>query len=346
MSPVDAALENLGFKKHHFVQGRPHIRDLFKGQVCGIYVLHHENGQHYVGQSIDVVKRYAQHKKSDNLFDISQISFKVVGEVDLDSEEKRVIKALENSGLLLRNTQYATFSFGKTSLDDLMPQSVQERFYTDMNFSDLDGERQDEPNIREKYHNHYLKFRSLPDSDQIVDALAFYVTQTIPAPKRTEMIYWNVSCMTGGDKYPLIRINVGMQMTVEMQFHSKYPRFYVYITRELLSKILPFPIDGVGEEMRIFTIPDWKLDDEDSDIQIGLETSFLKEGGDDQLIMALTNPYDLRRATFYLKRIMRIFNLGLMQKSRCMWSKSHCFDLADHLFIEPLIISEDEATED
>jgi hypothetical protein len=344
MSPINAVLENLGFKKHHFVQGRSHIRDLFKGQVCGIYVLHFENSEHYVGQSTDIVKRYAQHVK--NRPDIQQISFKVVGKADLDSEEKRVTKALENSGLLLRNIQNITYSFGKTSLDELMPPAVQERFYTDMNFLDLDGERQDEPNIRRHYHNHYLKFMSLLGSDQIVNALAIYVTQTIPTPKRTEMIYWNVSCMTGRDKYPLIRINVGMQMTVEVLFQKEYPLFYVYITRELLSEILPFPIDGVSEKMRLFTIPDTKLDDEDTDLEIGLQTSFLKAGGDDQLIMALATPYDLMRATFYFQPIMRIFNLGLMQKSHCMWSKSHCFDLADHLFIEPLIISEDETDED
>jgi hypothetical protein len=43
---------------------------------------------------------------------------------------------------------------------------------------------------------------------------------------------------------------------------------------------------------------------------------------------------------------MRIFNLGLMQKNKCKWGRSHCLDLADRLFIEPLIISEGESAED
>lgn len=339
MSPIEATLAALGFKKHHFVQGRSHVRDLFKTQVCGIYVLHFENGEYYVGQSVNVVSRFAAHAK--NHPDIQQLSFKVVARDDLDSEEKRVTKALENNGRLLRNIHNTTYSFGKSSLDDLMPPFVQEQFYTDMNFFDMDGQRQDEPNIRRHYHKHYLKFISLPESDNIAHALAFYVTQTIPAPKRTEMIFWNVSCMTGGDKYPLVRINIGMQMTVEMLYQNNQPVFYVYLTRELLSEMLPFPVDNIGEKVRIFTIPNMKVNENDVDLQISLQKSFLKAGGEDQLILGTVNPYNLIRTTILLQPIMRIFNLGLMQKNKCKWGQNHCLDLADHLFIEPIRLYED-----
>ena len=68
-------LEERGFPAPYTIRGRASIADLFpQGQRCGIYVLHFSDGEYYVGQSADIIRRYTQHSKIHA--DIEKISFK------------------------------------------------------------------------------------------------------------------------------------------------------------------------------------------------------------------------------------------------------------------------------
>ena len=62
---MESEFYHLGFEKHLFVKERQSIADCFtKKNRCGIYILHFENGEYYVGLAIDILKRFAQHRKN------------------------------------------------------------------------------------------------------------------------------------------------------------------------------------------------------------------------------------------------------------------------------------------
>ena len=100
-------LEKLGFPASRYVRGRASVADMFRqGKRCGIYLLHCSNAEYYAGQATDVTRRYVQHRKTHA--DIERISFKRVRRDRLDIEERRVIWALEEAGIYLRNIAMST----------------------------------------------------------------------------------------------------------------------------------------------------------------------------------------------------------------------------------------------
>ncbi len=95
MESIEELLLKNGFPKPHHIEQRASIASLFtKEKRCGIYVLHFANGEYYVGQSIDVVRRHSDHRRKHT--DIRQISFKPVPPSGLDAEEKRLVALLEH----------------------------------------------------------------------------------------------------------------------------------------------------------------------------------------------------------------------------------------------------------
>jgi hypothetical protein len=94
---ADRILREAGFRPAVDIEGRASIADLFKNRQkrCGIYVLDFGNGDFYVGQATDVVRRHAQH--CHNHQDISAIRFRPTAPDRLDSVEADVIAALEDN---------------------------------------------------------------------------------------------------------------------------------------------------------------------------------------------------------------------------------------------------------
>ncbi len=219
-------------------------------------------------------------------------------------------------------------------LDDIIPKNIQYRWLEDMEFDDLEGNRQDNIAQRRRYHMQYVKLLMHPDIDAIIAALGVYVTSTIPSPRRTEMSFWSAVCLTGGDMQPVIHLNVGGQITVEVKFYGDRTLFWVFLTRELLNQILPFSVDDVDDKMSLHVLSDWKIEEGDQELEIGIQTCSLKAGGEDQLGVVVVNPYDMMRLTLFLQPVMRFFNYNLMQQSYCTTAESHCLDLADRLFLD------------
>lgn len=125
-STVEIILKAQGYIGPYQVAGRSSIANLFGPKKrCGIYVLHFANDEHYVGQSVDVVRRYSDHRK--NHTDIERISFKVIPEIDLDQEEKNLIAALEHQ-FPLRNISLTTFYYGDSDFDQIMSTDEQNKW--------------------------------------------------------------------------------------------------------------------------------------------------------------------------------------------------------------------------
>src|SRR5688572_26199658 len=110
MNTANDLLTELGFAKPLFAQGRYSVADLFRKKRCGIYVLHFANDMFYVGQAVDVVRRYSQHRHNHS--DIHRISFKRVSKKNLDFEERSIVHRMETNGFRLRNIQLVSFSYG------------------------------------------------------------------------------------------------------------------------------------------------------------------------------------------------------------------------------------------
>ena len=79
---VKKAIEKFKFPEFIWVDCRSTVADLFKPEKrCGIYILGFRNNQFYVGQAVDVVRRFVQHTKVHD--DIQEISFKTFPKTEL-----------------------------------------------------------------------------------------------------------------------------------------------------------------------------------------------------------------------------------------------------------------------
>jgi hypothetical protein len=324
-SAIALTLADLGFTKSHSVQGRGSIADLFRKNRCGIYVLHFADGAFYVGQAVDVVRRYAQHRHTHK--DIQSISFKRVSKRNLNTEERAVVRHLENVGFQLRNIQIVSFSYGETDFDLVMSRAEQQRWLEDLSFRDLGDERTVDERLRSLYTRKYQKFQQMPHAPEVTSVLREYVQTTIPAIKPSEISFWMVSCLPYSSIYS--RINIGWQTTFDILALEGKLLYRWYLTRDLVEQVFGWDLSDISYDLG-FTISGF---DEFPELVIEIQKANLTKGGDDQVFVivegkshALTLIHDE-----YMLTAVRVFNLGLMQKSPCPWGRFHCLDLADQL---------------
>src|SRR3954469_22456104 len=86
-------------------------------QRCGIYVLEYDDGTRYIGQAIDVVRRYAQHRHARG--PIQAVEFAQVPAADLDRMERLMIGYEEKRGPI-RNMTHASAFTGASKLDPIV----------------------------------------------------------------------------------------------------------------------------------------------------------------------------------------------------------------------------------
>jgi hypothetical protein len=327
---IDEQLKVLGFSRPKTVTGRTSVASLFRSKRCGIYVLHFANGEFYVGQSIKVVSRFAQHRHTHT--DIEKISFKSVARKNLNSEEQTVIRQLENSGFRLRNINLVTFSYGITDFDRIMPREEQERWLDDLDFLDLQGERYVDDRLRGLYRKKYERLLTLPHAEDVIRVVREYVRQCVPAVKRGEVTFWACSCLPPVSKRQLyIRINVGGQTTFDAFLFEGKPFFQWYLTRSLTEEVFDFPLDALTDESDPIELefPDIP------DLAVSITTSKMVKGGKDQVFIFTSGAENVLKllSDEYMLLGIRLFNIGLAQKGPCLWGKNHCLDLADR-FVE------------
>ena len=134
------------------MEGRSSIADLCRPkQRCGIYLLRFSDGAVYCGQAIDVSRRFVQHRHTSDRSDSTMLAFKVTARSQLDTEEQRVIAALDCARVPHRNITYASVVTGDRDFDLIMSRELQERWLSDLHFVDQEGERVVDPALRERY---------------------------------------------------------------------------------------------------------------------------------------------------------------------------------------------------
>lgn len=325
---IDEILTATGFPNSPQVQGRSSVADLFRRRRCGIYVLHFSNGDYYVGQTVNVVRRFAQHRHNHD--DIQKISFKQVHKKQLDDEERSTVYVLENGGFRLRNIQIVSFSYGETDFDLIMSGDEQDKWLNDLDYQDLAGDRVVDDVLRSNYTRRFKQFCQLPFSDEITHVLREYVRNSVPAVRRGEVAFWAISCLPPSPSNALYaRVNVGWQTAFDAYVVDGKPTFYWYLTRSLAEKVLGVSLNDLEDD---FVYP-FTLFEPYADMEVFLTNSPLVKGGEDQvwvIVEGSTNVLRLMRDD-YLLAAVRLFNFGLVQKGPCPWGKNHCLDLADKL---------------
>jgi hypothetical protein len=163
MSTIIKFLSEHGFTDLRIVTGRSSIADLLRSKRrCGLYVLLFADGRAYIGQSVDVVRRFAQHLKVHQ--DVEAISFKQVPRNQLDSAEQEAIRAAEQNGHKLRNVTFSAVAPVESDFDLIMSSEDQARWLSDLNWVDADGTRVLNPVLREKHSAKYRRLRVVPQS--------------------------------------------------------------------------------------------------------------------------------------------------------------------------------------
>ena len=305
-------LEEMGFAAPQYVQGRASIADLFKPRKrCGIYVLHFANGEFYVGQTIDVTRRYIAHRNSHS--DIAKLSFKVIKKSRLDDEERAAIYKLEQSGWLLRNITFTSIPKGESDFDMIMQPKDQERWLQDFGFVDNGGTRLLDSDLRRKYHNRYERFLKMPYSDKVIDVLKTYVHFGIPAIRPSEVSFWGVSCLPASTVYS--RINIYWQEVFTACILENELLFSFHLADSLFERLSDEALNSLIERY-----------------QIVIFDHQYKPGGVDQINLQI--PLAAAQAFIIDPDVLpsiRLFNLRLMKKGPCNFGRYHCMDLADRL---------------
>lgn len=358
-------LAALGYRERdsHPVSGGQPIDHLYPaGRRCGIYVLEFENGDLYVGQSKDVVKRYLSHRKRH--MDIAVIHFKPHPQADLTAEERLVTRTLEQQGWPMRNISNVTFTRSQAKFDEIMPKDLQDAWIADASMEYFGEPALLDPKHYTSTEARFKKLTLQPNWQTAVEIGSYYLRCCIPAWQQTETSYWSVSCMPTYSEPIYFRFNVGFQMVFDIFRHEDQLVCSWYLPTELAAAGLDNwlkrtntddSVSSVAELLKIKRSERWlimssrdpNVPDEESVWALTIDPSQLVHGGSDQVVVTTMGIYGAQ-ILFEPEFISacRRFNVGLMQKSRVpgRYVESHCLDLAD--LMSDIIFSTNEPTSD
>ncbi|MCA0458023.1 MAG: hypothetical protein LCI00_28915 [Chloroflexi bacterium] len=327
MTTIFETISSLGFEHHFDVVEHKSITEHFQSiEKCGIYILHFGNGELYVGQAIDVTRRYTQHSKIYD--DIIKISFKCILPDKLNTIEKKTIEVLEGLNLHLRNIVHTSVSYAPSSFDELITPDDQLNWCNSGDYIDKAEERINNLEIRRKYQTRYKQFLKMPRANEVIEILRHYVTTCIPAYKSGEMYYWSCTCLL--EKRPdnmLIysRININWQevFTVGTQNNRLFFSWHLANSPIRLTwKNCHFYRRSVHENLLLNNA--------------SLTNHRYSPGGQNQINMDVEGNIDKALSIMrdpHILYAMKYFNLNLMRKGPSPYFKYHCFDLADNFFI-------------
>lgn len=319
MTSISSLLAEEGFCAFHNVATRHSVADLFRdGKCCGIYVLHFADDMFYIGQSIDVRKRFLQHKKTYN--DIAGIAFKKVAKYKLDAEEKYYIGLLE-SQVRIRNISHTTLpEMADSEIDNIFPVHKQ-KVWLDNPQSPLECFARVEDDVLRSKTAKRCEEKLLKDEifmQRVLPVMREYVRKCIPEPYLTELTFWGCSCLPPYNKHIKIysRINVRFQevFTASFDYQIKSNNFSFHLCKSCLNdKIL----DQLYSSLPTF----------------GFGYHIYETGGHDQMWIGVGSPADamhlLENSSFLMAA--KKFNLARFRTGAQPWANYHCPTLADNL---------------
>lgn len=333
---IENLLQKNQFLKFEWVESRLSIADLYKpDRRCGIYVLRFKDEQYYVGQAIDVTRRYVQHKKNHN--DIQEIAFKVVRKEKLDEEEHLTVKILESAGAKLRNILLTSYPTGEFDLDLVISKQEQETFIKTIDEHEFQPPVIDYPDLQKKYTRKFKKLIQHKDFKTSVDPfLRLYLKKCIIQPERTELTFWSLTCLTkaflDSDLVALCRINLFKNevLTIWIDYNGDivYSFHLTKLSKTDIKSLKYSPLHHIlvrhplnsnyKDKIRSFTH----------------NKHYYISGGADQFQIEVRGISDALKLLSNDKIVtaIRTFNLRQMQKGPSIYSRYHCLDLTRYFF--------------
>lgn len=193
----------------------------------GIYILSFNNGEEYVGQTVNFMQRFTAHRRRWN--DIKSIRFAAVPRTQLDHAEQEVINQRKDAGKRLRNLLLTSHPLGSSALDvTITPQEQQQWLSTDESFSPspISTTRLLQARDRQaQIHTALTKLLSHPQGKDVIHTLATYIHLVIPYPDEVEQQLWTVTAMpdTARTKENRRLATLSIQ-NVEMLYLGEYKR--------------------------------------------------------------------------------------------------------------------------
>jgi hypothetical protein len=276
---------------------------------------------HYIGQAVDVVRRYAQHRKLSP--DIVRFSFFPAALWCLDDQERRCIKQAESRGLRLRNRMLVKQLLVESDLDDVLDRAEQQTWLE--NPSHFNSERRlplDPEQIqRLRFRSQFQLLGRDPAFEQVLALLKIYVGTCIPVAQRTELSFWSVSCLptTNRTHHPRwAAVNIGeMEMFVLGWLpREREPWAFVNASRQALGTAVLERLERYGVECR------------------QRQRGYRAAGGDDQTLCTGANTFTAMALALGdpdVAQAARKLSLEVMRKRPNWYARYHCFDLADRL---------------
>jgi hypothetical protein len=308
-------LREQGFCKFVSVGGWYSIAHLIpRRNCCGIYVLRFSDGAYYAGQSVDIAARFSQHRLIHA--DIEAICWRPELQTNLNEAERSVIAFLEAIPTAIRNVQHTSFPLAQSELETLMSAEGIKRFACDADWNDLTGDRRVDAKLESRSRRRFEYLGQTEHFAPLRLILAQYISRCLPAPWKTEMSHWSLSCFPVGLGGQVVcRINVGWQEVFTVWDEADHWFVYMQARKSLIGK-------------------SWREFMSFRRQHCPMYRNAYKAGGSDQLrvegayfdsTMAL-----LADPKFVLA--VRHLNLTLASKSGSMWSRSHCPQLVEAAF--------------
>ncbi|MEU4244455.1 tetratricopeptide repeat protein [Actinoplanes sp. NPDC026619] len=295
---------------------------------CGIYVLAFDNGQLYVGQARDVVRRFGNHRKTYG--DITEMHFWRIPQASLDEFEQQAIRTLQAEGFLLRNVTHAAGRLGAGSLDSLVSAARQQEWFTSPESDDLGNEvRPDRAQVRMANQVRFERIKADPRLAAMLPAVRRYLARTVPLPRHTEFSRWSISAAPDTNKNSsprIFTITVHSLETLHVwaPFEEQH-RTIFELNVDLATMQRRWP--DLGEMVEIFGAA--VVQDTIYSVRPGVLRLAVEGARNFMLLLDLDGVVEAARR----------LNLDMMRKGAAMQWKSHSFALADLLLdadVEPV----------
>lgn len=166
-------------------------------------MLEFSNGERYVGQSRDVVRRLADHRR--RFHDVVAVRFCPVPPNDLDSAERQMIQREVDSGSHLRNVDLVSQTWADCVLDQVVDRDVQADWTHGGPQTHVDDTRMLIAKRRHRTAGLYRRMQELHDFGSIFHDLCVYADRIIPWPSATDGRFWTVSAMPGTGRTRTLR---------------------------------------------------------------------------------------------------------------------------------------------
>lgn len=311
---------------HLFVAGLTSIASLLpvSNGRCGIYVLSFADGEYYVGQAVNVVSRYRDHRKTHP--DLTELRFWRVPECDLDAAEQAEIRRLQLAGLPLRNVTNALGRLGAGRFDSVVGPAEQDAWLASAPSDQLsDGARPDSADQRRLHSRRFARLNADPRFQHLVRPLRRYVAWTMPFPRRTELAFWSLTAVPGTSASWAPRM-------LTLSAHSVETLFVCAPAADLTQTIIRVNVDEEtvlkrwGTAARLRSRFPW----------LSVEDGHYYQSRPGTLGFEVYRPRDLERLLNVprVNAAARRLNLDLMRKGPTIHWKHHCPDLAD-VVLEP-----------